>query len=204
LNGWSCSYLISVIYFWGISTRKALVKQGNPLFSFNDSSIGKNCSSAKESNQLPDILAHDDLASIITSNCAVSLSPVCLTIADNAVSVWSHHFRMTFLRSPFDQGWLAIHKGSHKKVMLSSCLSFLISGFHTMGGEGAMSTYKVCIGPNLTCMNDLLNRMGQFDHVDYNGEQVSSIFYLIFRIKTLQESLFLLTFLTLMQTTVIE
>lgn len=55
---------------------------------------------------------------------------------------------------------------------------FLISGFHTMGGEGAMSTYKVCIGPNLTCMNDLLNRMGQFDHVDYNGEQVNLIIIL--------------------------
>ena len=38
-----------------------------------------------------------------------------------------------------------------------------------MGGEHAMEQYKVCIGPNLTCMNDLLNRMGQFDHVDYKG-----------------------------------
>ena len=38
-----------------------------------------------------------------------------------------------------------------------------------MGGEHAMEHYDVCIGPNLTCMNDLLNRMGQFDHVDYEG-----------------------------------
>ncbi len=35
-----------------------------------------------------------------------------------------------------------------------------------------MEQYKVCIGPNLTCMNDLMNRMGQFDKVDYNGVQV--------------------------------
>ena len=47
------------------------------------------------------------------------------------------------------------------------------SGFHTMGGEHAMEHYDVCIGPNLTCMNDLLNRMGQFDHVEYNGEKVA-------------------------------
>jgi hypothetical protein len=40
-----------------------------------------------------------------------------------------------------------------------------------MGGEHAMEHYDVCIGPNLTCMNDLLNRMGQFDHVEYNGEK---------------------------------
>ena len=36
-----------------------------------------------------------------------------------------------------------------------------------------MEHYDVCIGPNLTCMNDLLNRMGQFDHVEYNGEKVA-------------------------------
>ena len=49
------------------------------------------------------------------------------------------------------------------------------SGFHTMGGEHAMEHFDVCIGPNLTCMNDLLNRMGQFDHVEYNGEKVCGI-----------------------------
>ena len=41
-----------------------------------------------------------------------------------------------------------------------------------MGGEHAMEHYDVCIGPNLTCMNDLMNRMGQFDHVEYKGKQV--------------------------------
>jgi hypothetical protein len=41
-----------------------------------------------------------------------------------------------------------------------------------MGGQDAMEQYKVCIGPNLTCMNDLMNRMGQFNHVEYKGEQV--------------------------------
>ena len=50
------------------------------------------------------------------------------------------------------------------------------SGFHTMGGEHAMEHFDVCIGPNLTCMNDLLNRMGQFDHVEYKGEQVRHVF----------------------------
>ena len=41
-----------------------------------------------------------------------------------------------------------------------------------MGGEEASEHYDVCMGANLTCMNDMMNRMGQFDHVDYNGVQV--------------------------------
>jgi len=44
-------------------------------------------------------------------------------------------------------------------------------GFHTMGGDEAMESYEICMGANLTCMNDLMNRMGEFDHVDYNGKQ---------------------------------
>ena len=59
-----------------------------------------------------------------------------------------------------------------------------------MGGDEAMDKYEICMGANLTCMNDLMNRMGQqrkiemwgkhnenpffsgeFDHVDYNGKQ---------------------------------
>ena len=35
-----------------------------------------------------------------------------------------------------------------------------------------MEHYDICIGSNLTCMNDLMNRMGQFDHVEYKGKQV--------------------------------
>ena len=38
-----------------------------------------------------------------------------------------------------------------------------------MGGESAQANYGVCIGPNLTCMNDMMNRMGQYDHVEYQG-----------------------------------
>ena len=40
-----------------------------------------------------------------------------------------------------------------------------------MGGEEAMEKYQICIGSNLTCMNDLMNKMGEFDHVDYDGVQ---------------------------------
>lgn len=34
-------------------------------------------------------------------------------------------------------------------------------GFHTMGGDEAMDKYEICMGANLTCMNDLMNRMGE-------------------------------------------
>jgi len=44
-------------------------------------------------------------------------------------------------------------------------------GFHMMGGDEAMETYEICMGANLTCMNDLMNRMGEFDHVDYKGKK---------------------------------
>ena len=33
-------------------------------------------------------------------------------------------------------------------------------GFHTMGGDEAMDKFEICMGANLTCMNDLMNRMG--------------------------------------------
>lgn len=41
-----------------------------------------------------------------------------------------------------------------------------------MGGEEAMDRYNICIGSNLTCMNVIMNQMGQFDHVDHHGEQM--------------------------------
>ena len=34
-------------------------------------------------------------------------------------------------------------------------------GFHMMGGDEAMEKYEICMGANLTCMNDLMNRMGE-------------------------------------------
>ena len=58
-----------------------------------------------------------------------------------------------------------------------------------MGGDEAMDKFEICMGANLTCMNDLMNRMGkywprsgqvglhsvfvpgEFDHVDYQGKQ---------------------------------
>ena len=58
-------------------------------------------------------------------------------------------------------------------------------GFHTMGGVEAMEKFEVCSGEKLTCMNELLNRMGksdfvslnisypcsgEFDHVNFNGK----------------------------------
>ena len=51
-------------------------------------------------------------------------------------------------------------------------LQTYILGFHTLVDENDMEHYDICIGSNLTCMNDLMNRMGQFDHVEYKGEQV--------------------------------
>jgi len=54
--------------------------------------------------------------------------------------------------------------------ILRECKCF--PGFHTLVDENDMEHYDICIGSNLTCMNDLMNRMGQFDHVEYKGEQV--------------------------------
>lgn len=40
-------------------------------------------------------------------------------------------------------------------------------GFHTSGRN--LSDLGVCAGArNLTCVNQVMNRMGQFDHVDHN------------------------------------
>jgi hypothetical protein len=40
-----------------------------------------------------------------------------------------------------------------------------LSGFHTMGGDEAMEQFDICMGANLTCMNDHLNRMGKHEDI---------------------------------------
>ena len=39
-----------------------------------------------------------------------------------------------------------------------------------MGGDEAMETYEICMGANLTCMNDLMNRMGEIEMIFLKGE----------------------------------
>ena len=49
-------------------------------------------------------------------------------------------------------------------------------GFHTIGGEEAMDKYEICMGANLTCMNDLMNRMGRFFHDAVVDQMLNLIF----------------------------
>ena len=37
--------------------------------------------------------------------------------------------------------------------------------FHNEGGAAAYEVYPVCEGKNLTCSNNILNRMGEFNEV---------------------------------------
>ena len=46
-------------------------------------------------------------------------------------------------------------------LLYSYTPKYTISGFHTIGGEAAMEEYDICMGANLTCMNDHLNWMGK-------------------------------------------
>ncbi|TRY74967.1 hypothetical protein TCAL_04960, partial [Tigriopus californicus] len=54
--------------------------------------------------------------------------------------------------------------------ILEQCNCF--PGFHTTGDESHSANYSTCIGDDLVCVNELMNRMGQFDHVVYQGKQV--------------------------------
>ena len=47
-----------------------------------------------------------------------------------------------------------------------------------MGGDEAMETYEICMGANLTCMNDLMNRMGESKCHTNNVTKMSPISYL--------------------------
>ena len=40
-----------------------------------------------------------------------------------------------------------------------------------MGGDEAMETYEICMGANLTCMNDLMNRMGEIEMIFFQSEK---------------------------------
>ena len=42
-----------------------------------------------------------------------------------------------------------------------------------MGGDEAMETYEICMGANLTCMNDLMNRMGEIKMILFQIEKKS-------------------------------
>ena len=47
------------------------------------------------------------------------------------------------------------------------CAGKCAPGFHMMGGDEAMEKYEICMGANLTCMNDMMNRMGRWRlHLD--------------------------------------
>ena len=53
-----------------------------------------------------------------------------------------------------------VHMYMFKKTHISDTYR-CAPGFHMMGGDEAMETYEICMGANLTCMNDLMNRMGE-------------------------------------------
>ena len=38
--------------------------------------------------------------------------------------------------------------------------------FHIEGGQSAFESYPVCRGKQLTCSNNILNRMGEFNEVE--------------------------------------
>ena len=43
-------------------------------------------------------------------------------------------------------------------------------GFHTTSGKSG--NYSICVGKEVICVNEHMNRMGQFDHVDFHGKQI--------------------------------
>ena len=43
-------------------------------------------------------------------------------------------------------------------------------GFHTTSGKHG--NYSICVGKEVICVNEHMNRMGQFDHVDFHGKQI--------------------------------
>ena len=47
----------------------------------------------------------------------------------------------------------------------SLTIDYLFSRFHNEGGAEAYEQYPVCQGKQLTCSNNILNRMGEFNHV---------------------------------------
>ena len=45
-----------------------------------------------------------------------------------------------------------------------------------MGGDEAMETYEICMGANLTCMNDLMNRMGEIEMFFFSNREKKFFF----------------------------
>ena len=55
-------------------------------------------------------------------------------------------------------------------------------GFHMMGGDEAMETYEICMGANLTCMNDLMNRMGESKKQNNNITKMSQVSQVVMKV----------------------
>ena len=57
-----------------------------------------------------------------------------------------------------------------RKPLFQECKCF--PSFHTTN-DPEVGNYSLCApGPELTCVNELMNRLGQIDHVDYQGKSV--------------------------------
>ena len=47
--------------------------------------------------------------------------------------------------------------------------------FHSEGGQAAFQEYDVCNGTKLTCMNNILNRMGEYNEVHDTVENKTKV-----------------------------
>lgn len=54
----------------------------------------------------------------------------------------------------------------NERVLVLLIVNVLLFSFHNEGGAAAYQQYPVCQGKQLTCSNNILNRMGEFNQVE--------------------------------------
>ena len=93
---------------------------------------------------------------------------------------WWKHFQFVIIMTSHDkliQTILIRYRNRIVYIPNNINISFTIfqrckcfPGFHTTSGSAG--NYSLCVGQKLTCVNEFMNRMGQFDHVDFHGTQI--------------------------------
>eukprot|EP00093_Oithona_nana_P007838 07838.XXX_67826_65125_1 [CDS] Oithona nana genome sequencing. len=110
----------------------------------------------------------------------IAITPTLLATTENAMNRFSPEQRDCYSESEIELKYLPGAHGYRYEMtnclfeatfehILEQCKCF--PNFHSTNDPKA-GNYSACVGPELTCVNELMNRLGQIDHVDYNGKSV--------------------------------
>ena len=116
----------------------------------------------------------------------IAVTPSLTTTSENAIHRLSAEERDCYTDSEITLKYLPIKDGyrygmenclfvSALENILEQCRCYPGYNYHLIQGKTSKATHlevQPCTGSNLTCMNDILYRIDQYDHVDVDGKKM--------------------------------